>query len=88
MPVTTFLHHKPSHPDEEINDCLNELNSYYNEPRWFADFKVHHTGRFLSSRVTGSQLYYHLGDGEYQVINGADCDKSIKAYLYGCLNFI
>jgi len=88
MPSTTFLPYKPQHPDEEISDLLNEINSHYDEPKWFADFKVYQKAGFMSSLSTGSQLYYCLGDGEYQIINGADCDKSIKAYLYGCLTFI
>lgn len=88
MPSTTYIHYKPSHPDEEINDLINEINSYYNEPKWFADFKVYQEEGFLSTRITGSQLYYHLGGGEYQIITGANCDKSIKAYLNGSLNFI
>lgn len=88
MPSTTFLHFKPTHPDEEINDLLDELNWYYKEPKWFVDLKVYQEEGFLSSKITGSQLYYHLTNDEYQVITGADCDKSIKAYLNGCLNFI
>ena len=88
MPSTTFLPFKPSHPDENINDLLNELNFHCKTPRWFADFKVHQQEGFLSSKVTSSQLYYCLGEGEYQVISCANCDKSIEAYLLGALSFI
>jgi len=88
MPSTTYLFHKPKHPDKSVNDLIDEINSYYEAPKWFAAFYVYQEGGFLSSRITGDQLYYHLGDDEYQVIHSASCRKSIIAYLHGCLNFI
>lgn len=89
MPSTTFLSHKPSkHPNEEIQELVDEVNSYYKEPRWFADFYVAQESSFLSSKITSSRLYYNLGDNEYQCITCAKCEDTIKAYLLGTLNFI